>query len=175
MVLVRKVILSNSSGHADLQLMIEPKIDCDDEEAWELIRSTDLIPPNDASPQQQLSNKPNSRNSSFVINHNHHNNHQQNYEGVREESNYRPSSGVQANNASPSTNTGNNYYPNYNHQGPNNGAGGVGGSTKVFSSAMSQISGAVNQYHPISLNSKINTAGIFNTVRKSRSKEYSGV
>jgi len=41
----------------------------------------------------------------------------------------------------------------------------VAGSAKVFTSAMSQISGAVNQYHPIALNSKINTAGIFNTVR----------
>lgn len=36
------------------------------------------------------------------------------------------------------------------------------GGSKVLS-AMSQLGGAVNQY-PLTLNSKINTAGIFNTV-----------
>lgn len=41
------------------------------------------------------------------------------------------------------------------------------GSSKVLS-AMSSLGGAVNQY-PIALNSKINTAGIFNTVRKQAS------
>jgi hypothetical protein len=120
--------------------MIEPKnipLDVDDDEPWDIIKSTEVI--NDAS---QKSSGTSSLSSSFQSSYNSQN---RNYQRA-------PNQNLGRLGSFKGNNNGNNNF---------NFSGGMMSGSRVLST-MSQIGGA----YPISLNSKINTAGIFNTVVK---------